>query len=68
MAKIRFGWNADIAADVGLSGMCEQKIIKLRMSSMVELVPATRNDLAVMQAMGSYFVYDMSEFLSDLSG
>ena len=38
------------------------------MSSMVELVPATLNDLAVMQAMGSYFVYDMSEFLSDLSG
>ncbi len=35
---------------------------------MIELVTATLNDLPVMQAMGGYYVYDMSEFLGDLPG
>ena len=34
----------------------------------IELTPATRTDLPVMQAMASYYVYDMSEFLGDQPG
>jgi len=34
----------------------------------IELVPAVHTDLPVMQAMASYYVYDMSEFLGDLPG
>jgi predicted acetyltransferase len=35
---------------------------------MIELVPATLSDLPIMQAMASYYVYDMSEFLGDAPG
>jgi len=35
---------------------------------MIELVHATLVDLPVMQAMASYYVYDMSEFLGELPG
>lgn len=33
---------------------------------MIELVAATLDELAVMQVMGRYYVYDMSEYLGDL--
>ena len=35
---------------------------------MIELKPATLDDLPAMQTMASYYVYDMSEFLGDAPG